>query len=160
MSRPRTPADEAWNATRRARTPILERICGWCTEPFATRRGNKIYCSKGCSREASWARVPLEQQRAHVRLHELRRREQKRFSDLTAADVAALLTLVTCPLCGAKMSEDHRDPRARNLDHIVPCIGGTHTRNNVRVICRTCNLRRPRDGSDLAQPDYALDPTG
>ena len=41
-------------------------------------------------------------------------------------------------------------PRQKHLDHIVAiAIGGTHTRGNVRVICATCNLARPHDGSDL-----------
>jgi hypothetical protein len=39
-------------------------------------------------------------------------------------------------------------------------VGGTHTIGNVRIICRTCNLRRPKDGSDFdGQPTlWAQDP--
>jgi hypothetical protein len=42
----------------------------------------------------------------------------------------------------------HRN--SKQLDHIIPIVlGGTHTIGNVRIICRTCNLSRPKDGSDL-----------
>lgn len=70
---------------------------------------------------------------------------------MTNADVRALLdSRTTCPLCKKRMTTAP-GRRQKHLDHIVPLnIGGTHTHGNVRVICRTCNLSRPSDGSDLA----------
>lgn len=48
------------------------------------------------------------------------------------------------------MSRDRRSPAGMQIDHIIPLnIGGTDIRENVRVICRTCNLTRPKDGSDV-----------
>jgi hypothetical protein len=48
-------------------------------------------------------------------------------------------------------------PHRKHIDHIIPItIGGTHTHGNVRVICATCNLTRPNDGSDLAQHQPTL----
>lgn len=42
-------------------------------------------------------------------------------------------------------------PNSKHLDHILPRNqGGTHTHGNVRIICFTCNVRRPKDGRDYA----------
>ena len=54
-----------------------------------------------------------------------------------------------CPQCGRKMSLNN--PRAVNsymtIDHIVPQnYGGTWNIENLRPLCRKCNMRR---GSDL-----------
>lgn len=55
-----------------------------------------------------------------------------------------------CPLCGIKMNDIYQDSAQYNLDHIIPLnINGTHTIDNIRYICRQCNITRPRDGSDL-----------
>jgi len=54
-----------------------------------------------------------------------------------------------CPLCGVFMTGKPKLPNSKELDNIVPiCMGGTHTHGNVRIICRDCNLKRPKDGSD------------
>jgi 5-methylcytosine-specific restriction endonuclease McrA len=51
------------------------------------------------------------------------------------------------------MSDKPQLPNSKELDHIVPLgVGGTHTVGNVRIICRDCNLRRPKDGSDYVGP--------
>jgi hypothetical protein len=53
-----------------------------------------------------------------------------------------------CPLCGCLLSEEDGDEKY-HLDHIIPLnIGGSHSKENVRYICRKCNLTRPKDGSD------------
>lgn len=58
-----------------------------------------------------------------------------------------------CPLCKVRLIDAPYLPASKELDHIVPLnIGGTHTIGNVRIICRTCNLRRPKDGSDYTGP--------
>ncbi len=39
-----------------------------------------------------------------------------------------------------------------HLDHIKPlAVGGNHERGNVRFVHAVCNLRRPKDGSDLCE---------
>lgn len=56
-----------------------------------------------------------------------------------------------CPLCGVRMTDKPKLPHSKELDHILPLNqGGTHTHGNVRIICRMCNARRPKDGSDFA----------
>lgn len=55
-----------------------------------------------------------------------------------------------CEICKCQMIENGRKPNGKNLDHMIPLnMGGTHTMDNVRYICRTCNLQRPKNGSDL-----------
>ena len=44
----------------------------------------------------------------------------------------------TCYLCGQVVASDNI-----HLDHVVPLTrGGAHQRENVRVTCKPCNLRK------------------
>jgi len=55
-----------------------------------------------------------------------------------------------CSLCNVELITGGNYPNTKHIDHIIPLnIGGTHTKDNVRIICRDCNLSRPKDGSDL-----------
>jgi hypothetical protein len=55
--------------------------------------------------------------------------------------------------CGARMTDAPFLPNSKELDHMIPInVGGTHTIGNVRIICRRCNERRPKDGSDYTGP--------
>jgi len=52
----------------------------------------------------------------------------------------------TCEVCGKELI----DKKDAHLDHIIPLnIGGEHMSYNVRYICAECNMKRPKDGSDL-----------
>lgn len=90
----------------------------------------------------AWERKKAQVKR-YLRHYTHVRRAAYADTDLTAADIRAILGSRTyCPLCRKRMKVKH-------LDHIIPINqGGTHTRGNVRVLCSTCNLRRPKDGSD------------
>lgn len=56
---------------------------------------------------------------------------------------------IFCPLCDLKMVENGNLFNGKTLDHMVPInVGGLHMMNNVRVTCRRCNCKRPKDGSD------------
>lgn len=84
------------------------------------------------------------------------------MGDVTADHELDLRRLTShCPLCHVTLIDTPRHPTSKELDHIIPlCIGGTHTIGNVRIICRLCNQRRPRDGSDVVGQVslWALDP--
>jgi len=82
-----------------------------------------------------------------------RRVKATRYSDLRGSDIYRIKKRAkVCELCGETLSEDFT---YRHLDHIWPIhAGGTHTRDNVRVLCRSCNLKRPKDGSDVS--DFQL----
>lgn len=81
----------------------------------------------------------------------MKRRAAMRQTDITASHLGDLLAEANrCPLCQVSLTAAPGLPASKHVDHIVPLnIGGTHTVGNVRVVCRTCNLRRPKDGSDL-----------
>ena len=57
------------------------------------------------------------------------------------------LSRKTCPLCGQRFSEQNR----ASVDHVVPlALGGTHTRDNLRLLCCSCNSRRGATLSDVS----------
>lgn len=57
---------------------------------------------------------------------------------------------IHCEICSCEMNDIRWHPQSKHLDHIIPLgKGGTHTMDNVRYICQTCNLSRPKNGSDL-----------
>ena len=51
-----------------------------------------------------------------------------------------------------KLYEKNAKKRERAIDHILPInVGGMHRKNNIRIICKKCNLKRPKDGKDIKQ---------
>mgnify|MGYP001608873527 CR=1 FL=1 len=73
----------------------------------------------------------------------------------TDIDVRWIITLRNdtdiCVVCGIVMVEDGMLSNGKTLDHILPLnVGGKHMKINVRYICRTCNIKRPRDGHDIS----------
>lgn len=81
-----------------------------------------------------------------------RRRAQTSTTDITRADLAHLYSAKRCPLCDTAFDPNPTDPHGQHLDHILPISqGGAHLLANVRVICATCNVRRPRHGTDDVQ---------
>jgi 5-methylcytosine-specific restriction endonuclease McrA len=70
-------------------------------------------------------------------------------SDVTKAEIAKMKrSAKVCALCRKPLSDDWSD---RHLDHIVPRFaGGTHTLDNVRILCVACNCSRPKDASDVS----------
>ena len=125
---------EARNAGRR-RSPVAQCACG---RLFEAKQG-RSRCPE-CSRKRKRASETVRD-----------RRVKAGGTDLTVAEVVAMKArAVLCPLCSVEMTDEKRGPRSKHLDHIVPlAAGGRHVWTNVRVICATCNLRRPSDGSDL-----------
>jgi 5-methylcytosine-specific restriction endonuclease McrA len=120
------------------------------------RRGSLAYCS-GCGLlfeskrdDSVCAECSRKRRRARETARAKRSREQA-TGDLTAAAIVALKAAAqVCPLCEVELSDEKRGPRSKHLDHVVPLVvGGAHSVANVRVICESCNLRRPKDGSDV-----------
>lgn len=126
----------------------VTRNCVVCDTPFVPRNRRVVACSTPCSR------------RRHNRNDDYHRHKRKlrrsvtRWTDITPAQEATMYRRTRkCKLCSCWMTNRHGRPNSKHLDHIVPLgVGGTHTHGNVRIICRTCNLRRPKDGSDYAGP--------
>lgn len=149
-------ARNAEQINARRRKTAVSCKCVECGTTFESIRP-RLTCTADCkkARDNRSARERMRgryHEKTHKSRHQVhRRRTAKKATDLTAGDIALLLAGRTyCPLCRKRMSSDHRHPHAKHLDHIVPIgIGGTHSHGNVRVICRTCNLGRPNDGSDI-----------
>ena len=54
-----------------------------------------------------------------------------------------------CAMCHGLLTNKKGDNQT-HLDHIIPLnVGGKHEIRNVRLVCRKCNLSRPKDGRDV-----------
>ena len=69
-------------------------------------------------------------------------------SDVSSSHVVKLRTSrKTCPKCRQRFSDDN----PVTVDHIIPIAkGGTHTRDNLRVLCRSCNSSRGATMDDVS----------
>jgi 5-methylcytosine-specific restriction endonuclease McrA len=117
-----------------------------CTKCGITKPLDKFYLVSG--RRQSRCKDCDNAQRRH--------RDHIRYtgvSDITPEQELAMRKRTRkCSLCAVYMTNKPGLPNSKHLDHILPLIlGGTHTHGNVRIICRSCNLKRPKDGSDVAQ---------
>lgn len=127
-----------------------------CTNSIVTHKGRR-YCSRKCGRAAEAARRDLREpgwRQAKTRVKNHRRRGQTRLTDITLSyELQLRVKAKRCPLCQVRLVNEPLLPASKELDHIVPrLVGGTHTIGNVRIICRSCNARRPKDGSDYVGP--------
>lgn len=159
-----------WNTNmcricRTAQTAAARPACARCGSRI--KRGQTKYCSTTCSNRATnsiraTGRDPAIR-RASYRAKNYRRRNVRHaLHDVTADYESALrVKAKRCPLCAVKMTDVPHLPNSKELDHIIPVnVGGTHTIGNVRIICRCCNQKRPKDGSDYQGPVtlWAQDP--
>jgi 5-methylcytosine-specific restriction endonuclease McrA len=81
-------------------------------------------------------------------------RDWARLTDITPEyELMLRAKAKRCSLCTVKLTDQPYLPNSKELDHIIPKgIGGTHTIGNVRILCRRCNIARPKDGSDYTGP--------
>lgn len=143
--------------------------CAYCAKPFrSVRRSNgerTKACSKVCAGHLNAVAVGKhgtgrdpEKRRASYRIKNHRRRQARRVGfDTVTAEIELELRRKAgrCPMpgCGVALTDRPYLPNSKELDRKVPGhVGGTYTTGNVRIICRGCNVRRPRDGSDYAGP--------
>lgn len=83
----------------------------------------------------------------------MRKAKTRRFDISSAAEREMRAKAKRCPLCNVRLIDEPYKPASKELDHMVPLnVGGTHTIGNVRILCRSCNLARPKDGSDYIGP--------
>ncbi|MEV6737890.1 HNH endonuclease signature motif containing protein [Streptomyces sp. NPDC051104] len=156
--------------------PLTTRTCVRCGGEFTPRSERGVRCASCSQKNCSGPRWPLicsdcgaptrrgstsagrfceacanERKRARNTRKNHRRRIPLAFTDITAEYERSLRKRTgRCLLCSVVLSDEQGLPTSKHLDHIIPiAIGGTHTIGNVRIICRTCNLSRPKDGSDL-----------
>lgn len=151
-----TPICADLHSWERRNPPLSILTCAECGNPWARTTGSTaLCCSLRCKQARSRRQArELERRTRRNRHHSLARRAATTAGDVTAHHIAELLRRRhQCPLCGTRMTNRHGHPHSKHIDHIMPlCVGGTHTIGNLRVICRTCNLQRPTDGSDYTGP--------
>lgn len=112
-----------------------ERECPECGKKFIPEygRAHARYCSDRCS------------SKNNRRRGKALRRARTRGAENDNFDPIEILTRDRwrCQLCGTKTPRRLRgstDPRAPELDHIIPlAMGGSHTRTNTQCACRQCN---------------------
>lgn len=125
------------------------RICAVCGDPFTAKSATAIVCSSKCK---SRREDPTKLRARNVAKNH-RRRALVVAGDVSSAEIADLLagSGECCPLCGDAFTDgDSNAGTYRNVDHVVPLFaGGHHELENLRVVCRSCNISRPKDGSDL-----------
>lgn len=122
----------------------------WSAEPSqcAMRGCELIVPTKWCDPHR------LDVRNSHWRNKNHQRRRAEVATDITAEYERAMRARAKrCPLCLVKLTDVAGRPSSKELDHIIPInVFGTHTIGNVRIICRACNLARPKDGSDYSGP--------
>lgn len=76
-----------------------------------------------------------------------KRRQTTKLTDITTKYLTELkLNTTHCEVCRKKLNGKI------HLDHIIPLnVGGLHVKSNIRYIHATCNLMRPKNGSDIIQ---------
>lgn len=84
---------------------------------------------------AAWKKANADR----IRVHNATRRARSRSSGRLSPNIVPLLMAkqsARCAACACELVEFH-------LDHILPlALGGSHTDDNVQLLCPPCNLRK------------------
>jgi hypothetical protein len=126
----------AWGAANPAR--VLERVVAWSRENPESVAAAKV----------RWRERHPEQARECARTAATTRRALMAGATAERFDPLEVLERDgwKCHLCKRptpKRLRGSHDPRAPELDHIVPLgAGGEHTRRNTACACRSCNVRK------------------
>ena len=122
-------------------------------DPEKNREKCKNWKKNNPEKHRQWAIDNPEKVIASRRKYLRRRKFLMKETDIT---VKFLLDLkeetANCCLCEKELIDykGSYHPDQRQLDHIIPlCVGGTHTKNNVRYVCAYCNNHRPRSKQTL-----------
>lgn len=119
-------------------------------ERGAVLKKQKEYYAQNVEKVSARGKVYRQTHADAIRLKNRNRknllRSLSKKSDVDNAYLKDLLAeSIICPLCG----KAYLSTTEKHVDHIKPIgVGGEHSRSNIRVICRRCNLTRPKDGTD------------
>jgi HNH endonuclease len=134
------------------------RLCVFCSQP-PSRIGYstcvicaKLFTTKGSRERKTCGRLACQDKYRNARIRWREYLHRSSVSDITPEQELTMRKRTRkCRLCSVYMTSKPHLPNSKHLDHILPISqGGTHTHGNIRIICRDCNLRRPKDGSDFA----------
>ena len=122
------------------------RCCAVCGVSLA--QGRKKYCSQSCYNKSEVTRAVRRRSRSSYRA-------AKKANTIEAFDPIEILERDKwrCQICGVKTPKSLRgtsDPRAPELDHIIPISqNGAHARFNAQCACKRCN--RAKSDKPLGQ---------
>lgn len=110
-------------------------------------------------RRQMWANKPIEQRRAISAQRAHNRRARLRAVEYETIDRPAIIERdnSTCYLCGKVLLPDEI-----TLDHVIPISkGGSHTTNNIKVACLSCNCSKGNRPLEvfMRRLKKSLDPT-
>ena len=140
----------------------LMKLQGPSTDNKIAYRGRRLTITEFDSFFKSFAEVPIPEEDRDWYTAEEERIREERLAEVAAkiqrqhhlrgkwisdAGRAAIYARdeYTCQLCGKKCIQDENRVHADHItiDHIVPYSkGGAHTADNLRVACRSCNVKR------------------
>jgi len=131
----------------------VPRICKECGEPFYSEHEGATYCCDKCRKRASYRR---DAKRGNIGGY---RKRMRIVRTKATYDPSVTLNAVykrfkgKCCACGCKVyrSKEYRPDQA-TLDHIIALANnGTHTWDNVQLLCSDCNSKK-RDFGQMRLP--------
>lgn len=135
----------------------VPRICKECGQPFYSEYESAAYCSDTCKRRANNRRNDERKRRkgsASSYRHRMRIKRMPATYDRTVTLAAVYKKYHgRCCQCGRKTyrTKDYA-PNQATLDHIVALANnGTHTWDNVQLLCSDCNSMK-RDIGQMRLP--------
>lgn len=139
----------------------VPRICKHCGIPFYSEYESVAYCSESCKRRAKLSRRKARGFKPKRISHGHKYKKRMRVV-ASCANYDRTVTLDSvykkyrgvCCACGKKtIRTKYYSPRRATLDHVVALANnGTHTWDNVQLLCAECNSRK----RDLGQMRLAI----
>lgn len=137
----------------------VPRVCKECGEPFWSESETAAYCSDGCRKRAKnrkrYERRKRNGRRACSYRHRMRiEKTPETYDPSVTLDALYKRKRGKCAMCGCKTIRTGKyHPHMATLDHIV-ALGnnGTHTWDNVQLLCNECNSTK----RDLGQMRLAI----
>lgn len=132
----------------------VPRICECCGMPFYSEYETAIYCSPQCKRKAKVRRNNKRMRRNGCNSRNKYKRRMR--IEITENTFDRTLTLDAvykkyggkCCSCGCKtVRSKNPEPNQATVDHVIALNNfGTHTWDNVQLLCRDCNSRKRDTG--------------
>lgn len=137
----------------------VARICKECGDPFFSEVEGACYCSERCRNRARNRRQAESRAARGIRPGKYRRRMRVEVTPATY-DRSVTLDAVyrkyngVCCSCGRRTHRTKKyEPLQATLDHVVALANnGTHTWDNVQLLCQECNSEK----RDLGQMRLAV----
>lgn len=131
----------------------VPRICKECGEPFYSEHERAAYCCDKCRKRASRRRDARRGRVGEYRKRMRIVRTKATYDPSVTLDAVYKRFKGKCCACGCKVyrSKKYRPDQA-TLDHIIALANnGTHTWDNVQLLCSDCNSRK-RDLGQMRLP--------